>query len=54
MGKPPIPIENTTASPSGKGKIFACKLVKPVLGRLWHRETVKVKLREKTLILVKG
>jgi hypothetical protein len=47
-------MENTTAYPSGKGKVFACKLIKPVLGRLGHGKAIKGILREKVLILVKG
>jgi hypothetical protein len=54
IGKPAIPIENTAAHPSGKGKVSACKLIKPVLGGLRHRKTVKGILREKALILVKA
>jgi riboflavin biosynthesis pyrimidine reductase len=54
MGKPAVSIEGAAAHPSGKSKVLTGKLVKPVLGRLRHRETVKGVLRKKALILVKG
>jgi hypothetical protein len=53
VGKPAIPIENATAHPSGKGKVSAYKLIKPVLGRLGHGKAIKGILRKKVLILGK-